>query len=55
MKKPEHVDEFAETQVLIEAEDHASDRDSVALSRYAEYERELSRDPSSRRDAHKLR
>jgi len=51
MRKAEPVDEYAETEVLIDAEDW-SDHDSDALALYAEYESELASDrrphPSSR-------
>jgi hypothetical protein len=38
----EQVDEYAETQVLLEANDEAAAYDADALSLYAEYEREAS-------------
>ena len=49
MRKAEPVDEYAETEVLIDAEDW-SDRDSDALSLYAEYESELASETRPRRD-----
>jgi hypothetical protein len=38
----EQVDEYAETQVLLEASNQAAARDADTLSLYAEYEREVS-------------
>jgi hypothetical protein len=54
MRKPEPVDEFAQTEVLIAAED-PRERDYDALSLFAEYERVLARDVGERRDARKRR
>lgn len=48
MRKPEPVDEFAETEVLVRAE-HETDGETDALSLYAEYESELARDAGKRR------
>ena len=48
MRKAEPVDEYAETEVLIPAED-SSDRDVEALSLYAEYESDLARGTDARR------
>ena len=50
MRKPEPVDEYAQTEVLVAAED-PRERDNDALSLFAEYERELARDIGQRRDA----
>jgi len=52
-RKTERIDEYAETQVLHDAKEHASDRDADALSLYFEYERELTRE--SARPARKRR
>jgi len=49
MRRPEPVDEFAETEVLAYAEG-ATDQDTDALSLYAEYESELARNEGKRRD-----
>ena len=49
MRRPEPVDEFAETEVLAYAEG-ATDQDTDALSLYAEYESELAHDAGKRRD-----
>ena len=49
-RKAEQVDEYAETQVLLEARDQPADGDDDALSLYAEYERELTQ-PSAPRPA----
>ena len=49
MRKPEPVDEFAETEVLVYAEDQ-TDRETRALSLFAEYESDLARDEGKRRD-----
>jgi hypothetical protein len=49
MRRPEPVDEFAETEVLVHAED-LTDRATDALSLYAEYESELAYDAAKRRD-----
>jgi hypothetical protein len=43
-KKAEHVDEYAETQVLLDTEDRPAEHDADPLSLYAEYEGELARD-----------
>jgi hypothetical protein len=48
MRKPDLVDEFAETQVLISAEDRLADREADALSLYAEYENELANETAPR-------
>jgi len=48
VRKHEPVDEFAETEVLVRPE-HRTDRDTDALSLYAEYESELARDTGDRR------
>jgi hypothetical protein len=50
MRKPDLVDEFAETQVLISAEDRLADREVDALSLYAEYESELANETAPRRE-----
>ena len=50
MRKAEPVDEYAETEVLIDAEDW-SDRDSDAMSLYAEYESELASETRTRHDS----
>jgi hypothetical protein len=47
MRKPEPVDEFAETEVLVRPEQR-TERDTDALSLYAEYETELARDAGHR-------
>ena len=49
MRRPEPVDEFAKTEVLAHAED-LTDRDTEALSLYAEYETELARNEGKSRD-----
>ena len=49
MRKPEPVDEFAETEVLVYAEDQ-TDRETHALSLFAEYESDLAHDAGKRRD-----
>jgi len=49
MRKAEPVDEYAETEVLIDAEDWL-DRDANALSLYAEYESELASETRRRSD-----
>jgi hypothetical protein len=49
MRKPEPVDEFAETQVL-RAEERLTDRDADALSLYSEYADDLAREPAPRHD-----
>jgi len=49
MRKPEPVDEYAETEVLFAAE-HPRYRDNDALSLFAEYEIELAGDPGKRSD-----
>lgn len=49
MRKGEPVDEYAETEVLIQAENPA-DREADALLLYAEYESELTDDAPTRRD-----
>jgi hypothetical protein len=43
MRKPEPVDEFAETEVLVRGEDRTDD-DTDPLSLFAEYESELARE-----------
>ncbi len=43
MRKPEPVDEYAETEVLVQAQDQP-DADTDALSLYAEYESGLAHD-----------
>lgn len=48
MRKREPVDEYAETEVLVHAE-YQTDRDTDALSLYAEYESELGHDSGNRR------
>ena len=50
MRKPDLVDEFAETQVLVGAEDRIADREAEALSLYAEYESELANEAAPRRE-----
>jgi len=50
MRKAEPVDEFAETEVLLRAED-SSDRETQALSLYMEYESELAHETGTRRDS----
>ncbi len=50
MRKAEPVDEFAETEVLIDAEGPMS-RDADTLSLYAEYENELASEASPRFDS----
>ncbi len=50
MRKAEPVDEFAETEVLIHAED-LTNRDADALSLYAEYATELAHEASPRFDS----
>ena len=50
MRKPDLVDEFAETQVLIGAEDRLADGEADTLSLYAEYESELANESSPRRE-----
>jgi hypothetical protein len=49
MRKPEPVDEYAETEVLVYAMNQP-DRDTDALSLYAEYESELAHDAGKRHD-----
>jgi hypothetical protein len=49
MRKPEPVDEFAETEVLAYGEEQ-TDREKHALSLFAEYETELAGDAGKRRD-----
>ena len=49
MRKPEPVDEFAETEVLAYGEEQ-TDRETHALSLFAEYESELAGDAGKRRD-----
>ena len=50
MRKPEPVDEYAETEVLLAVED-STNRERDTLSLFAEYESELARDAGKRRDA----
>jgi hypothetical protein len=45
-REAEAVDEFAATQVLIDAKDQPADQGTDALALYAEYERELAHDPT---------
>jgi hypothetical protein len=49
MTNPEHVDEYAETQVLVEkpARSPVLDDDTDAEALYAEYVRELERSPNA--------
>jgi hypothetical protein len=47
MRKPEPVDEYAETEVLLHSDD-LTDHDSDALSLYAEYERALAEEVGPR-------
>jgi len=54
MRKAEPVDEYAETEVLVPAED-PSDRDADALSLYTEYESELAHETGARRGSRKRR
>jgi len=46
-KRAEHIDEYAETQVLRDANDRPADRDADPLALYAEYENELARDSAA--------
>ena len=55
MRKSEPVDEFAETQVLLGSSERTADRDSDALSLYAEYERELALESRPRQTKHTSR
>jgi hypothetical protein len=48
MRKAEPVDEYAETEVLTHS-DRLTDQDADALSRYAEYERQLAEEVGPRR------
>jgi hypothetical protein len=46
-RKAEQVDEYAETQVLVEAPHRSKHLDADALSLYAEYERELAQESAA--------
>jgi hypothetical protein len=48
MRKAEPVDEYAETEVLLQAED-LLDRETDALALYTEYESELAHEVGARR------
>ena len=50
MQKPEPVDEYAQTEVLVPSRDPAH-RDADVLSLYAEYESELAREAQTRRES----
>jgi hypothetical protein len=52
MRKAEPVDDYAETEVLLDtAAEDSSDRETHSLSLYMEYESELAHETGTRRDS----